>query len=73
MFIKLVVVALLLVIMGSLASAMFYLLRDGADSNRMVKALTLRIGLSIAAFLILMLGFLAGLIEPTAGPFGPGS
>jgi hypothetical protein len=70
MVIKLVVLGLLFVIVGSLGSALFYLLRDGGDSHRMVKALTIRIGLSIAAFLILMAGFLAGLIQPSPGPFG---
>lgn len=64
MLIKLVVVALMLVVLGSLASGLMFMLRDDAGSDRAVKALTLRIGLSVAAFLLLLLGAWMGWIEP---------
>ncbi len=70
MAIKLVILALLIVIVGSLASAMFYLVKDKGRSNRTVKALTVRISLSIAAFLILMGAWYLGYIEPHP-PFPP--
>lgn len=63
MLVKIVVVILLLVIVGSLASGLFFMLRDDADSDRMVRALTWRIGLSIAAFALLMLGAWMGWID----------
>ena len=64
MVIKITVLILFAIILGSLGSALFYLLRDKGESNRTAKALTLRIAVSIAAFLLLMLGYWAGLIEP---------
>jgi hypothetical protein len=62
--VKIAVIVLLFVIIGSLGSALFYLLKDDRDSGRMIKALTVRIALSIAAFLLLIGGYLAGLIQP---------
>jgi hypothetical protein len=59
---KLLVVLLLLAIIGSLFSGLFYLYRDRGAGERTVRALTLRIGLSIALFLVLLAGFRFGLI-----------
>lgn len=59
---KIIIVLFLLVIVGSLASALLYLVRDKGDSDRTVKALTVRIGLSVALFILLMLGYYFGLI-----------
>lgn len=64
---KIVIIAFLVVIVGSLASALFYLMRDKGGSDRTVKALTIRVALSISLFLILMLGYYFGLI-PQSGP-----
>lgn len=64
---KIVIIAFLVVILGSLASALFYLMRDKGGSDRTVKALTVRVALSLTLFLILMLGFYFGLI-PKSGP-----
>lgn len=64
---KLVIIAFLVVIVGSLASALFYLMRDKGGSDRTVKALTVRVALSLTLFLILMLGYYFGLI-PKSGP-----
>ncbi|PKO48443.1 MAG: DUF2909 domain-containing protein [Betaproteobacteria bacterium HGW-Betaproteobacteria-4] len=59
---KLLVVLLLLAIVGSLFSGLFYLYRDRGAGERTVRALTLRIGLSIALFLVLLASFRFGLI-----------
>ena len=56
------VVLLLLAIIGSLFSGLFYLYRDRGAGERTVRALTLRIGLSIVLFAILLAGFRFGLI-----------
>jgi hypothetical protein len=53
---------MLVVIVGSLGSALWFLIRDKGGSDRTVKALTVRISLSIALFLLLMAGFATGLI-----------
>ncbi len=64
---KLVIIAFLVVIVGSLASALFYLMRDKGGSDRTVKALTVRVALSLTLFLILMISYYFGLI-PKSGP-----
>jgi hypothetical protein len=50
------------VILGSLASALYYLIRDKGHSDRTVRALTWRIGLSITLFVLLMAGYYTGII-----------
>ncbi len=52
-----VVIAFLIFIVLSLGSALYYLVRDKGGSDRTVKALTIRVVLSITLFLLLMLGF----------------
>lgn len=64
MLFKIVVVLLLLVIIGSLGSGLFFMMRDRGKSNRTVRALTWRIGLSLVAFALLMIGAATGLITP---------
>lgn len=56
------VVLLLLAIVGSLFSGLFFLYRDRGDGQRMARALTWRIGLSIALFLVLLAAFRFGFI-----------
>lgn len=62
---RIVVVIMFLTIIGSLASALFYLMRDKGGSNKTVNALTLRIGLSVVLFLCLLLANYFGLISST--------
>ena len=59
---KLVVILLLLGVLASLFSGLFFVYRDGGKGRRAVKALTLRIALSIALFVLLMLGYRLGWI-----------
>jgi putative copper export protein len=63
---KYVLIAVLAVIVLSLADAMFYLARDNGrkDRDRVVKALTVRIGLSLLLFIMVILSAVFGLIEP---------
>jgi len=63
--IRILVIVTLLVIVGSLASGLVFLYRDRGQGERTVRALTLRVGLSIGLFLLLMLGFYSGIIPPT--------
>lgn len=63
MIIKAIVILLLLAILGSLASGLFYLVRDDGNSTRTVRALTIRVALSVALFALLMLAFATGLIS----------
>lgn len=61
---KLLVLVLLLGIVGSLGSALVYLFRDTNDSRRTVRALTVRISLSVALFLLLLTAYALGLVQP---------
>ena len=60
--IKVAIVLLLIFIIASLFSALFYLGKDRGTSDRTAKALTVRIGLSIFLFIMLMVGYYTGLI-----------
>jgi uncharacterized membrane protein len=57
-----VVIAMLIAIVASLGSALWSMLRPGKDPKRMVKALSVRVGLSVALFLILMVSYYFGFI-----------
>jgi FtsH-binding integral membrane protein len=61
---KYVVILMLLLILASLGSGLFFLLRDQGGSSRTVKALTLRVALSVGLFVLLLLAYAAGLIKP---------
>ena len=54
---RLIVIGFLLLIIASLASSMVFLLRNKGDDTRTVRALTIRVGLSVGLFLLLMAGF----------------
>lgn len=59
---RIVVILFIVVILASLGSALYYMVRDRGTTERTAKALTIRIALSIALFLLLMIGFQTGLI-----------
>lgn len=59
-----VILLFIVFILGSLFSALYYMIRDKGQSTRTVRALTWRVGLSIALFLMLMLGSYFGFITP---------
>lgn len=64
MLTKIIVVLFLIAIIGSLFSGLFFLMRDKGASERTVKALTVRVSLSVLLFILLMLGFATGLLQP---------
>ena len=64
MLFKIVVVLALFVIIASLFSALYFLTKDKDGGTRTVRALTLRIGLSITLFVLLLLGYYFGLSGP---------
>ncbi|QWD68206.1 twin transmembrane helix small protein [Polynucleobacter sp. VK25] len=55
----------LLMIVFSLGSALYYMMKDRGNSSRMVHSLMLRIGLSVALFLGILVAHYFGLIEAT--------
>lgn len=64
MFTKILIVAALLLIVASLGTALFYLLKDRNRSPRTVKALTARISMSLALFFLLLIGYQSGVLHP---------
>lgn len=62
MLIKAVIILFLVLIATSLFSALFFLYKDHGGSDRTVKALTVRISLSILLFVLLMAGYYFGII-----------
>ena len=66
--IKVVVLVLLGLIVTSLGKALFHMSSSPEDSAKMVQALTFRIGLSVALFIVLFIAWYAGALTPHGGP-----
>jgi hypothetical protein len=62
--IKVLIVACLLGIIVSLGSGLFHLVNDKGQSNRMINALTVRIALSVALFVLLFVAWRMGMLQP---------
>ncbi|GAA0407973.1 twin transmembrane helix small protein [Cocleimonas flava] len=62
---KYLILVFFIFIFYSLGSALYYMMKDGDGSKRMVKALTMRVGISIALFIFLLFAFWMGWIKPT--------
>jgi drug/metabolite transporter (DMT)-like permease len=62
---KYLVIAVLLLIVASLGKALYHLSSNKlTDSGKMVKALAFRIGLSVGLFVLLIVAYYQGWIEP---------
>lgn len=59
-------------IVGSLGSALFFMMKDGQGgrpkTSNMVRALALRVGLSILLFVCILVAWKLGYIQPTGIP-----
>ncbi|PUA17387.1 twin transmembrane helix small protein [Glaciimonas sp. PCH181] len=62
---KIIVAIAFILIIGSLASALVFLMRDKGKSNRTVQALALRVGFSVTLFILLLIAYKLGYIQPT--------
>lgn len=62
--IKALIIACLAAIVLSLFSGLFFLVADKGESKKMVNALSIRVGLSVFLFLLLLLAWSQGLIKP---------
>jgi hypothetical protein len=60
-----VVIVAFILILGSLASALVFLMKDKGTSNRTVNALALRVGFSILLFLFILFSYKMGWIQYT--------
>jgi hypothetical protein len=55
-----VVIAVLVLIVASLGSALFFVFHDRSGSKRAVTALAIRVGLSLGLFLLMMAAYYFG-------------
>ena len=71
---KYLVLLAFLAIIGSLGSALFFMMRDGhggkAKTSNMARALAFRVGFSILLFVCILLAWKFGYIQPTGIPVG---
>ena len=66
---KIYIAILLLSIVASLMSGLFFLVKDDSKSKRLVTSLTFRVSLSILLFISLFIGFMLGWIQPHSAGF----
>jgi len=63
-----------LAILGSLAAALYFMMKDGsngkAKTSHMVRALAFRVGFSLLLFVCILLAWKLGYIQPTGLPKG---
>ena len=61
---RLIIIIVLIGILASLFSGMYFMVHDRGRSTRNVKALSIRIGLSLLLFAMLIVAYLTGIIKP---------
>lgn len=64
MFTKIFIIFIMILILASLGSGLFFLVKDTESSKRTVKALTIRITISMCLFIFLLIAFKLGFIQP---------
>ena len=62
---KILIILVFLSIVASLGIALFHLIKNNESSEKTVKALTYRISISLALFILLAIALMAGLIQPS--------
>jgi succinate dehydrogenase/fumarate reductase cytochrome b subunit len=61
---KLLIIGVLIVILYNLGAGLYYMMVDKGKTNRTVKSLSWRIGLSVGLILLVILGIFTGVIKP---------
>ncbi|HEV8334765.1 MAG TPA: twin transmembrane helix small protein [Steroidobacteraceae bacterium] len=61
---RFLILACLLAIVLSLGSALLHLVRDKGESQKMARAVTIRVALSVLLFVLLMVAWWLGWIQP---------
>jgi len=64
MIVKAFIIVIMILIVVTLGSGLFSLIRGNGDDNKTVKALSWRIGISLVLFLLLFVAFMFGWISP---------
>jgi hypothetical protein len=68
LLVKVIILLLLGFVMISLFSGLYFLVKDKGQSNRTVNALSVRIGLSIVAIIVVAIAGATGVINFNPGP-----
>lgn len=61
---KILIVVFLVAIVWNLGAGLYYMMTDKGGSDRTVKALTRRIGLSVLLIVLIIIGIATGIIQP---------
>lgn len=61
---KLLIIAFILLILWNLGAGLYYMMVDKGKTDRTVKSLSWRIGLSVLLILLVIAGILTGVIKP---------
>jgi succinate dehydrogenase/fumarate reductase cytochrome b subunit len=61
---RLIIILFLIVIVYNLGAGLYYMMTDKGKTDRTVKALTWRIGLSVLLILLIIAGIFTGVIQP---------
>lgn len=61
---KVLIIGAFLVILYTLASSFYFLVKDSGEGERTVRRLSWRVGLSLGLVILLWIGFQMGIIEP---------
>ena len=61
---KILLVVMLGLVLVSLFSGLYFMYKDKGNSKRAVNALTIRIGLSVAIIVIVIISYFTGLLPP---------
>ncbi len=64
MLAKIIILVFLAIILYTLGSGLYYLVRNKDRSTEVIKALTWRIGLSLLLFILLFVAYYFGLVTP---------
>lgn len=67
MFAKIVIIFILIGIFFALGSGLYFLVQEGSESNKTIKALTWRIILTIVLLSFLVIGAYLGWFHPNQG------
>jgi succinate dehydrogenase/fumarate reductase cytochrome b subunit len=61
---KLLIIAFVLLILWNLGAGLYYMMVDKGKTDRTVKSLSWRIGLSVLLILLVIVGIFTGVIKP---------
>ncbi len=61
---KILILVFLVAIVWNLGAGLYYMMTDKGGSDRTVKALTRRIGLSVLLIVLIIIGIATGVIQP---------